>query len=64
VSIKFTPTAEADPQKIMQLVARHKGVVFTPQGILKFSLKASRPDEVLNGLRKLLEGFEAELAPA
>jgi len=64
VSIKFCPTAEADPQKIMQLVARHKGVVFTPQGILKFSLKASRPDEVLNGLRKLLEGLEAELAPA
>jgi len=60
VSVKFTQTAEADPQKIMQLVARHKGVVFTPQGILKFSLKAARPDEVLNGLRKLLEGFEAE----
>jgi transcription-repair coupling factor (superfamily II helicase) len=63
VSVKFSPTAEADPQKIMQLVARHKGVVFTPQGVLKFSLKASRPDEVLNGLRKLLEGLEAELAP-
>jgi len=62
VSVKFTQTAEADPQKIMQLVARHKGVVFTPQGILKFSLKASRPDEVLNGLRKLLQGFEAEPA--
>jgi transcription-repair coupling factor (superfamily II helicase) len=64
VSVKFTQTAEADPQKIMQLVARHKGVVFTPQGILKFSLKASQPDEVLNGLRKLLEGFEAEPARA
>ena len=60
VSVKFTQTAEADPQKIMQLVARNKGVVFTPQGILKFSLKASQPDAVLNGLRKLLEGFEAE----
>ncbi len=64
VSVKFSPTAEADPQKIMQLVARHKGVVFTPQGVLKFSLKASRPDEVLNGLRKLLEGLGSELAPA
>jgi transcription-repair coupling factor (superfamily II helicase) len=60
VSIKFAQDAEADPQKIMQLVARVKGVVFTPQGILKFSLKATRPDEVLNGLRKILEGFEAE----
>ncbi|PSH04143.1 MAG: transcription-repair coupling factor [Acidobacteria bacterium] len=64
VSIKFTQTAEADPQKIMQLVARHKGVVFTPQGVLKFSLKATRPEEVLNGLRKILEGFEAEPTPA
>jgi len=43
VSVKFTQTAEADPQKIMQLVARHKGVVFTPQGILKFSLKQCGP---------------------
>jgi len=64
VSVKFSPNAEADPQKILQLVKRHKGVVFTPQGILNFSLKAARPDEVLNGLRKLLEGFEAEMAPA
>jgi len=64
VSVRFSPTAEADPQKIMQLVARHKGVVFTPQGLLKFSLKAARPDEVLNGLRKILEGLETELTPA
>jgi hypothetical protein len=64
VSVKFTQTAEADPRKILQLVAKHKGVVFTPQGILKFSLKVSRPDEVLNGLRKLLEGFEAGSARA
>jgi transcription-repair coupling factor (superfamily II helicase) len=64
VSIRFSQTAEADPQKIMQLVARNKGVVFTPQGVLKFSLKATRSDEVLNGLRKLLEGFEAEPARA
>jgi len=64
VSIRFSQTAEADPQKIMQLVARNKGVVFTPQGVLKFSLKATRSDEVLNGLRKILEGFEAEPARA
>jgi len=32
--------------------------------VLKFSLKAARPDEVLNGLRKLLEGLETELTPA
>ena len=62
ISIRFTQDAEADPQKIMQLVARHKGVVFTPQGVLNFSLKAARPDEVLNGLRRILEGFAAEPA--
>ncbi|MDR3764576.1 MAG: transcription-repair coupling factor, partial [Acidobacteriota bacterium] len=64
VSIRFAQDAAADPQKIMQLVARHKGVVFTPQGLLKFSLKASRPDDVLNGLRRILESFESEPAPA
>jgi transcription-repair coupling factor (superfamily II helicase) len=64
VNVRFSQNAEADPQKIMQLVARHKGVVFTPQGVLKFSLKAVRPDEVLNGLRRLLEGLETALTPA
>ena len=41
-----------------RLVAKHKGVVFTPAGVLKFSLKAARPDEVLNGLRRVLEELE------
>jgi len=58
VNIRFAQTATADPEKIMRLVAKHKGVVFTPAGVLKFSLKAARPDEVLNGLRRVLEELE------
>ena len=58
VNIRFAQMATADPEKIMRLVAKHKGVVFTPAGVLKFSLKAARPDEVLNGLRRVLEELE------
>jgi transcription-repair coupling factor (superfamily II helicase) len=46
----------------MQLVARNarRGAQFTPQGVLKFPLKATRPDEVLLEIRELL----ANLTPA
>ena len=45
----------------MQLVARNarRGAQFTPQGVLKLPLKASRPDEVLLEIREVL----ASLAP-
>jgi transcription-repair coupling factor (superfamily II helicase) len=59
--IRFTEHAAVDPQQLMRLVARNarRGAQFTPQGILKFPLSATRPDEVLIEIRTLLE----ELAP-
>ena len=46
----------------MQLVARNakRGAQFTPQGLLKLPLTATRPDEVLLEIHELL----ASLAPA
>ncbi len=51
-----------DPAQLMRVVSRNakRGAQFTPQGVLKFPLKASRPDEVLLEIRELL----ANLAPA
>ena len=46
----------------MRLVARNakRGAQFTPQGVLKYPLAATRPDDVLLEIRELL----ARLAPA
>jgi transcription-repair coupling factor (superfamily II helicase) len=62
LQIRFTENAAVDPTHLMKLVARNakRGAQFTPQGLLKLPLKASRPDEVLLEIRELLSG----LAPA
>jgi transcription-repair coupling factor (superfamily II helicase) len=62
LQIRFTENAAVDPAHLMQLVARNakRGAQFTPQGVLKLPLKASRPDEVLLEIRELL----SNLAPA
>ncbi|MGA3035166.1 MAG: transcription-repair coupling factor [Terracidiphilus sp.] len=62
LQIRFMEHATVDPAHLMQLVSRNarRGAQFTPQGVLKFPLKSSRPDEVLLEIRELL----ANLAPA
>ena len=62
LQIRFTENATIDPQHLMRLVARNakRGAQFTPQGLLKFPLTATRPDEVLLEIRDLL----TKLAPA
>jgi transcription-repair coupling factor (superfamily II helicase) len=62
LQIRFMEKAAVDPAHLMQVVARNakRGAQFTPQGVLKFPLKTSRPDEVLLEIRELL----ASLAPA
>jgi len=62
LQIRFTENASVDPTHLMQLVSRNakRGAQFTPQGLLKYPLKAARPDEVLLEIRELLAG----LAPA
>jgi transcription-repair coupling factor (superfamily II helicase) len=62
LQIRFTENAAVDPAHLMQLVARNakRGAQFTPQGMLKLPLKASRPDDVLLEIRELL----TNLAPS
>ncbi|MGA2890008.1 MAG: transcription-repair coupling factor [Terracidiphilus sp.] len=60
--IRFTENAAIDPQTLMRLVARNakRGAQFTPQGLLKYPLIATRSDEVLLEIHELI----ANLAPA
>ena len=62
VQIRFMENAAVDPQQLMRLVARSakRGAQFTPQGLLKYPLAATRSDEVLLEIHELL----ANLAPA
>src|SRR4051794_17152110 len=61
LQIRFTEKASIDPQHLMRLVAKNakRGAQFTPQGLLKFPMTATRPDDVLLEIRDLL----AKLAP-
>ena len=66
VSVRFTETANIDPEKLMQLVARNakRGAQFTPQGVLRFPVKATVPAEVLAELRRLIDALATPLPVA
>jgi transcription-repair coupling factor (superfamily II helicase) len=62
LQIRFMENAVVDPQTLMRLVAKNakRGAQFTPQGLLKYPLVATRPDEVLLEIHEVL----SKLAPA
>ena len=59
LQIRFMENAPVDPQHLMRLVARNakRGAQFTPQGLLKFPLAASRSDEIFLEIHELLENL-------
>jgi transcription-repair coupling factor (superfamily II helicase) len=59
VSIKFRSDASIDPEKLATFVSSHRGAKFSPDGTLKLTSKAVRPDEVLLELQTLLEELAA-----
>jgi transcription-repair coupling factor (superfamily II helicase) len=65
IHIRFTGQASVDPGRLMKLVAQNakKGAQFTPQGVLRFPLKATEPGDVLNEIRALLEALAATEEP-
>ena len=61
VSLRFTENAGIDPEKLMQLVARNakRGAQFTPQGILRFPVKAIQPTEFIAELNRLVGDLQS-----
>src|SRR6267142_3086423 len=55
VTFKFRQNAAVDPEQLARFVSAQRGAQFTPDGMLKFVLKATAPDEVLRALRTVLE---------
>ncbi len=64
VTFKFRQNAAVDPEQLARFVSAQKGAHFTPDGMLKFTLKAMAADEVLRGLHTILEQLSAENAPS
>jgi transcription-repair coupling factor (superfamily II helicase) len=55
VTLKFQQNAAVDPEQLARFVSAQRGAQFTPDGMLKFILKAPAADEVLRALRTVLE---------
>jgi transcription-repair coupling factor (superfamily II helicase) len=66
LQLRFSEKAIIDPQQLMRLVAKNakRGAQFTPQGLLKYPLAATRPDEVLLEIQELVENLAPTPVPA
>ena len=62
VSVRFRENASIDPERLARFVSSNRGAQFSPAGILKFNLKAQRADEVIEGLRNLLDQLSGSTA--
>src|SRR6266568_2343088 len=60
VNIRFVADAKIDPQRLADFVAKERGAQFSPAGILKFTLKATHAEDVLEKLQSLLSSLAAE----
>jgi transcription-repair coupling factor (superfamily II helicase) len=61
VTIKFTETAQIEPERLAQFVARSRGSQFSPGGVLKFHLKGTQPEDVIEQLQGLLRELSPEV---
>src|SRR6266571_4475659 len=55
VSIKFRQNAGVDPDRLARFVSSQRAAQFTPEGVLKFSARATGAEEVLRHLRNVLQ---------
>jgi transcription-repair coupling factor (superfamily II helicase) len=62
VTFKFRQNAAVDPEQLARFVSGQKGAHFTPDGMLKFTLRATAAQEVLRAMRTVLEQLAAEEA--
>jgi transcription-repair coupling factor (superfamily II helicase) len=62
VTFKFRQNASVDPEHLARFVSSQKGAQFTPDGMLKFVLKATAAEDVLRAMRTVLEQLAAEEA--
>jgi transcription-repair coupling factor (superfamily II helicase) len=64
VTFKFRQNAAVDPEHLARFVSAQRGAQFTPDGMLKFSLRATVAEDVLRALRTVLEQLASAEASA
>ncbi len=62
VTIKFTEQATVDPERLAKFVAQTRGAQFTPGGVLKFILKSTQAEAVMEQVGGLLRALGVETA--
>ncbi len=60
VTLKFQQNATADPEQLARFVSPQRGAQFTPDGMLKFILKATAAEEVLRTLQQSWNNWPAQ----
>jgi transcription-repair coupling factor (superfamily II helicase) len=60
VTVKFTEQAQVDPERLARFVAGSRGAQFSPGGTLKFMLKSTKPEEVMDQINGLLRELSPE----
>jgi len=61
ITIKFTEQATVDPERLARFVARARGAQFTPGGVLKFTVKSTQPEPLMEQISGLLRELSAEV---
>ncbi|HEY6971136.1 MAG TPA: transcription-repair coupling factor [Candidatus Angelobacter sp.] len=61
VTIKFTEQAAVDPGRLARFVAQNRTAQFTPGGVLKFTLKSTKPESIMEQVSGLLRELSAEV---
>jgi transcription-repair coupling factor (superfamily II helicase) len=61
VTIKFTEQAAIEPERLARFVAQARGAQFSPGGVLKFNLKSTQPEDVIDQLQGLLRELSPEV---
>jgi transcription-repair coupling factor (superfamily II helicase) len=61
VTIKFTEQAAIEPERLARFVAQARGAQFSPGGVLKFNVKSTQPEELIDQLNGLLRELSPEV---
>jgi transcription-repair coupling factor (superfamily II helicase) len=60
VTVKFTEMAQIEPTRLARFVSQNRGTQFSPGGVLKFALKSTQPEMIIDQLNGLLRELSAE----
>jgi transcription-repair coupling factor (superfamily II helicase) len=61
VTIKFTENAQIEPERLAKFVSQNRNAQFSPGGVLKFNLRSTQPEDVIDQINGLLRELSPEV---